>query len=166
MTRRGSLVYYLTAEVCGSLFLAITYYPYFVIAHGAPRQQMGRDILFTFFFTAMLGAADLLITAFVLRMVARRAGWTAAWQWLVAGGMVLAVVTAALGGLGFLVEQGRSMMWLRTTVLFLLIGPRFVLQQPLWLPLPAGVATAYALYLVHRAFEPRADAPAAPPQTG
>jgi hypothetical protein len=163
MTRRGSLVYYLAAGVCGSFFLAIAYYPYFVIAHGAPRQQMGRDFLFTFFFTVMLGLPALLLAAFLLRLTARRFRWTQAWQWVLAGVAAFGLVVAALGGLGFFIERGRNAMTLRTGVMFLLIGPRFLLQQPLWLPVPAAVATAYVLLLIHRAFEPGAQARAEPP---
>ena len=43
----------------------------------------------------------------------------------------------------------------KVAVMFLLVGPKFVVQQSLWIPIPAAVATAWVLYSVHRAFEER-----------
>jgi hypothetical protein len=37
--------------------------------------------------------------------------------------------------------------------MFVLVGPMYAVQQPLWIPLPAAVATAWVLFTVHRAFE-------------
>jgi hypothetical protein len=159
MNFRGSLAYYPAAVVCGSFFLAVSYYPYFVVAHNAPRHEMARDFLFTFFFTAILALFDLVVTAFLLRLLARRMGWARAWQWLVAGMVTFLLVTTVLGGLGVLVERGRSILWLRTPLMFLLMGPRFGLKQPLWLALPPMAATSYVLFLIHRAFEPRLETP-------
>jgi hypothetical protein len=43
--------------------------------------------------------------------------------------------------------------------MFLLVGPMYAVQQPLWIPLPAAVATACVLFTVHRAFAEQPEQP-------
>ena len=45
----------------------------------------------------------------------------------------------------------------KLAAMFLLVGPMYAVQQPLWIPLPAAVATAWVLFTVHRAFDPQAE---------
>jgi hypothetical protein len=157
MTRRGSLAYYLVGWVCGSFFLTSAYYPYFVIAQGAPRHGFARNFLFTFFFSLLLSGPALLLGSLILRRVATHCGWRNPWLWVSAGTASFVGVLALLGGLGFWADRQGSLMWLRMTLMFLVVGPWFALRNAWWLPLLPFAATSYLLFRVHRRFESAAE---------
>lgn len=153
MTRRGTLVYYLAAVVCGSFFLAGSYYLYF-LAHGASHGHWARDFSFVFFLTIILSSGALLVASLLLRWLAQRLRWTRAWEWVVAGVALFLLTGWAFGRFGMFIDRGHDSSPWRTGVLFLLAGPMFVLKRPIWLLIPAGAATALVLYKVHSRFDP------------
>jgi hypothetical protein len=155
MNHRGSLAYYPAAVVCGGFFLSVCYYPYVLLVTRAPSAAWARGFLFVCFFALLLGAVPLLIWAAVLRWLARRQGWRGATEWMAAGVALFALEMGALGILVKLLTPVPFPRWAELALGFLLAGPRFVVKQPLWLPFPGAVATAYVLSLVHRAFEPK-----------
>lgn len=157
MTRRGSIAYYSAAVVCGSFFLAASYYGYFLWM-GASSQQWGRDFLFIYVVTIPLGLLPQLLGAWALRRLALRLPWRSVVVWLLGGMAIWAALLWGVGQLGIAMEAARvPSQWVnaKVAVMFVLVGPMFVAQQPLWLPLPAAVATAWVLFLVHRAFAER-----------
>ena len=153
MTRRGSLAYYFAAITLGSFFLAVTYYANFLL-HGAPRDNIGRDFLVTFFFTVMLTVLPMLLCAFLLRRAAVAFRWQSPWPWMLAGAALFLAVVQGLGWLGTVVNTNKMIVpWWRMALMFILVGPMLAVKQPFWLPLPAGALTAWLLSRIHRAFE-------------
>jgi hypothetical protein len=155
MTRRGSLAYYFAAIALGSFFLAVTYYAHF-LSHGAPRENIGRDFLVTYFFAVMLTLLPMLLCAFLLRRAAVVFRWSAPWPWMLAGAALFLALVQALGWLGNAVETNKLVVeWWRMALMVVLVGPMLAAKQPFWLPLPAGALTAWLLFRIHRAFEER-----------
>ena len=153
MTRRGSLIYYFGAVALGSFFLAVTYYIYF-LSHGAPRENIGRDFLVTYFFTVMLTILPILLCAFLLRRAAVAFHWSAPWPWMLAGAALFLVVVQAFGWLGNAVQTNRLVVaWWRMALMAVLVGPMLAFRQPFWLPLPAGALTAWLLFRIQRTFD-------------
>lgn len=146
---RGSLAYYLAAVVCGSFFLAVSYFAYFQL-QGAQTRDHGRDLLFLYFFALLFGLLPLLLGAWVLRRVTSRLGWHQGWQWLLLGTVIFVVALWGLGQLGLAFEDAST-----GVLLPVLLGPMFAAMYPLWVPVPPAAATAWVLFLVHRAFEER-----------
>lgn len=155
MTRRGSLVYYSAAVVVGSATLAVFFYV-FALGMGRvdSRSNWARDIILINFYAIPLGMFPQLLFAFLLRRLATRMAWRGVWAWC-AGGMGVTFLTVwALGMLGEVVERvPGSPMW-RFPLLFLLVGPRLIAREGIWLTLPSGGLTAVVLNRIHRAFEP------------
>ena len=155
MTRRGSIAYYFAGIVCGSFFLAASYYG-FLLSTGASSRQWGRDFLYIYFITIPLALLPQLFSAWLLRRIAARLAPRSLPVWLVCGALAWLAVFWSVGQLGVAVNQLRPQgAWtnLKVAVMFVLVGPMFAVQQPLWIPLPAAAATAWVLFLVHRAFE-------------
>ncbi len=156
MTRRGSIAYYLAAVVCGSFFLSTSYYGYFLWM-GASSRHWVRDFLFIYVVTIPLALLPQLLGAWTLRRVALRLP-RRLYVWLSAGTLIWIALLWAVGQLGSAVHAARvSPEWssIKVAVMFVLVGPMYVAQQPFWIPLPAAAATAWVLYRVHRAFEER-----------
>lgn len=147
MTRRGSIAYYLAAVVCGSFFLSASYYLYFVLGRGASAKDWAKGFLFVYFFTILLGFLPELLGAWLLRRVVTALGWTATWQWLIAGTAVFFALVWGVGQAGLALEQQ-----LPLAVKVVLLGAMYVAVSPLWIPVPAAAATAWVLHRVHRAF--------------
>lgn len=157
MTRRGSIAYYSAGIVCGSFFLAASYYGYFLWM-GASSQHWGRDFLYIYMLTIPLGLLPQLLAAWTLRRLARRFAWRSFAVWLVAGSVIWLGLLWVFGQLGTAVQATRGVpgwYYPKLAAMFLLVGPMYAVQQPLWIPLPAAVATVWVLYTVHRAFEER-----------
>jgi hypothetical protein len=155
MTRRGSLVYYLTSWICGGLFLTIAM---FLQQHAQPREMgigptgAGAEILTTYFLVLIFGAFLSLVFAFLLRRIM---GWMHAehlWQWVVAG-VALAlpltwIVRWASHATDMLGLQGAG----RQLAVVLFLGVRGIAERHALLGLPVAALTAAVLFLVHRAF--------------
>ena len=71
MTRRGSLIYYLTAWICGCFFmsLAIWIRDLWGSTVASPRSHEAFGILFFYFYGLVFGALAILIGAFLLRRI-------------------------------------------------------------------------------------------------
>ena len=160
MTRRGSLVYYLTAIVVGCLFMAVAILAVAQIT--TPRWDFGRDLFLFYFLAISHGWLPALLYALLLRRVNGALRWNRSWQWMVSGGSVAILVIIA---------------WLFIPADW--VGARFVMRSLLWL-LPSGNmvisygftsslkvllptiflgggATAFVLHRIHRAFEPQPE---------
>jgi len=161
MTRRGSLAYYPAAVVCGSFFLAASYFPFLALARHVPVNRWARGFLAMYFLTVLMGLVSLLLGAFLLRWIASHRRLTTATEWMAAGVSVFAVVVGTQGVLALALQHHVIRPhFLSVGYTYLLIGPWFVLNMPLWLPLPAAIATAYVLFLVDRAFASKPESPA------
>src|ERR1700704_5980303 len=88
MTRRGSLVYYLTSWCCGGLFLTLAMYVRETVSPagmGIGPSGAGVAIITTYFLVLIFCAFLSLLFAFLLR---RLMSWLRAeklWQWALAG---------------------------------------------------------------------------------
>lgn len=153
MTRRGSIAYYSAVVVCGSFFLAATYYPYF-LTQGAPTAHWARDFIVTYFFTVLVTFSPLVLVAFLLRRLARRFRWNSRWLWILTGTALFAAIVWLLGQVGEALQSTRgAVSWWRMALMFFLVGPMLALKNPFWLVIPPGALTSLVLYLIDRAFE-------------
>jgi hypothetical protein len=158
MTRRGSLAYYLAAWICGCTFMSVCIWLKDLL--GAPLMQAysmrgAVGLLLFNFYALIFGAASAFLGAFLLRRLARVAHWELAWQWVLAGSILSPALLELLGiwGRQMLAGPGPRQRWL----LLITYGPTIVLDAGIWLAIPAGAATAFVLYRIHRAFELLAD---------
>ncbi len=164
MTRRGSLAYYLAAWICGCFFMSAAIWLKDLIS-GAALQMVTRSgafgLLFFYFYGLFLGAVTALLGAFLLRRLMMLARWERGWQWTIAGAILAPALVEMLG------------TWWRHTTLraqpaprwlsLVAYGPSVVLDSGLWLAIPAGAATAFVLFRIHRAFTSQVDVPKAAP---
>jgi hypothetical protein len=156
MTRRGSIVYYLTSWICGGFFLTVAM---FLQERASPTgmgigpSAAGAAIITTYFLVLIFCAFLSLVFAFLLRrlMVLFQAG--SMWQWILAG-TILALpmawavrwasrVTDAIG------LQGAG----HQIAIFLFLGVRGIAEHHVLLALPVAALTSAVLFLIHRAFE-------------
>lgn len=159
MTRHGSLAYYLAAWVCGCFFMSLTIWlkdlagP--TIGFVSFRSVFG--LLIFCFYGLILGVFAALLGGFLLRRAATLAKFRSAWQWAVGGAVVAPVLTLILGSFARSAATQQTPLpgWLN----LISFGPSIVLEAGLWLAAPAGAATAWALYRVHRAFTMPAELP-------
>jgi hypothetical protein len=156
MTRRGSLAYYLAAWVCGSFFFAAACF------FSAPKSSDygltpdARGFLAAIFFVLAFGWVFTLGFALLLRLLASLLPAGRARGWTISGG-VLALLPALV--IAFL---PRSSMegpgWLRFLEELSSLGGANGFRRPFHATVGAvsmmfaGMATAYVLYRVNRAF--------------
>ena len=157
MTRRGSLAYYLAAWICGCSFISLAVWlkDLFGPALDFFSMRSAFGLLFFCFYGLLLGAFASFLGAFLLRRVVGLAHWQSGWSWAAAGAVLAPVLIGALGAVSRNAEMSQRtlprLVWLAT------YGPGVVLQAGWWLSIPAGAATAFVLFRIHRAFAP--DAP-------
>ena len=160
MTRQGSLAYYLAAWVCGCLFMSSFVWARTVIVHSPDIADLG--VAFSFlvfnFYGLMLGAPTALLVGFLLRRAARLAKYQRSWQWMILGSALSSALIVAFWFLDGINMTGRAMA--SRVVSFFGSGPQIVVDSGWWLAVPAGAATAWVLYRVHRAFAVPIDWPA------
>lgn len=164
MTRRGSLAYYLAAWICGCFFMSASIWvkDMFGASLEAYSARGAGGLLLFSFYGLIFGAVSAFLGAFLLRMLARLARWELAWQWTLAGTVLAPLLLAALGAWGRHAQARPSAAprW----VSLITYGPSVVLDAGIWLAIPAGAATAFILYRIHRAFVLQAvSAPSAAP---
>jgi hypothetical protein len=155
MTRRGSLVYYLTSWICGGLFLTVAMY----LQERASPEGMGIGptgagvaIITTYFLVLAFCAFLSVVFAYLLRLSMHWLRAERLWQWIVAG-MVLSIpmtwgvrwASSATDAAGI---QGAA----RQVAVFLFLGLRGIAEHHPLLGLPAAALNGAVLYLVHRAF--------------
>ena len=155
MTRRGSLVYYLTSWICGSLFLTVAMFIRETISPeemGMGPSGSGAAIITTYFLVLIFCAFLSLLFAFLLR---RFMGWLNAkemWQWVLGGtGLALPMVWGVRWASRATDAVGTQGVWHQVAV-FLFLGVRGIAERHALLTLPVAAATSAVLFLVHRAF--------------
>jgi hypothetical protein len=160
MTRRGSLVYYLSSWICGGFFLTIAMFFQERVSPqgmGIGPSGAGAAILTTYFLVLIFAAFLSLVFAYLLRLFM---GWfhaSSLWQWALAG-TILALplawgvrwasrVTDTIG------LQGAG----RQVAVLLFLGVRGIAEHHVVLALPVAALTSAVLFLVHRAFAAEAN---------
>jgi hypothetical protein len=156
MTRRGSLIYYLAAWICGCFFVSLSIWLRDLMgpAVGFFSLRSAFGLLFFYFYGLAFGAVASLLGAFLLRRVAVHWRWKDGWRWAVAGAVLAPLVVAALGSIWR--SAAFHQYKLPKLVSFATYGPGVVLEAGVWLAIPSGAATAFVLYCIHRAFDPEA----------
>jgi hypothetical protein len=155
MTRRGSLVYYLSAWILGCFFMSAAVW----LSSGwggfrtdsALHQVSG--LLFFYFYGLVLGALPALLLAFLLRKLAAILKCKTAWHWAIFGAILTSLLVVALGNLGTRINSATGNAW--RALDWLTSGPHIVLVSGWWLAIPAGAATGYFLCRIQRAFAPQ-----------
>jgi hypothetical protein len=157
MTRRGSLVYYLTAWVCGCLFMSLgvwllgTWEP----THWTPGFRGASGFLAFCFLGLLFGAFTALLFAFLLRRLMRMLGAKHPWQWMLAGAGLACLLVWGLGALRRVAEPAPAP--LEFALILLLGAPSAIHPRLVSVALPVGAVTAFVLHSVSRAFEPQPD---------
>lgn len=161
MTKRGSIVYYLTAWVWGCISMAVLLWCA-VPDRGRLSPQMGQGngvagFLATCLTALVLGAPAATLFAWLLRRALGWAGWNRAAHWVLAGSVLAPMVIAALGAASHsYFPPDRDTQGILADILSLLLaGPGMLYRPGIVLAIPAGALTAYILFLVNRAFDPR-----------
>jgi hypothetical protein len=155
MTRRGSLVYYLSAWTVGCFFMSLLVWVknIFTSTVDMPLGRSAFGLLFFYFYGLVSGALAALIGAFLLRAIMAALKRKKPFDWAVVGAALSPVLVAAFGILGRRLETFPPI----AAGLFglLTLGPKTVLDVGWWLAIPAGAATAYLLCRIQRAFTPQ-----------
>ena len=160
MTRRGSLVYYLTSWICGGLFLTVAMY----IRERTSPEGMGMGpsgagvtIITTYFLVLVFCAFLSVVFAFFLRLLMdwMRAGRL--WQWVLAGIVLSVPMTWGVRWASRAVDAAGLQGAMREVAVFLFLGVRGIAEQHPFLGLPAAGLNAAVLFLIHRAFAQKAE---------
>ena len=164
MTRRGSVVYYMTAVVFGSLFLAASSFLYDRFVPQISPPVIAGAFLQSYFSVVVTSFVPLLTASFALRRLAVQFRWTRIWNWLAAGAVTFVAVqwTLARGGEA-LAPPGEFDGWRGILFGLFSYGSIRILESPIWLTALPAVATSYMLFAVYRAFELRAPEPPSNP---
>lgn len=154
MTRRGSLIYYLTAWILGCFFMSLSVWTKDM--WGAARLSSGMreafGVLFFNFYGLVFGALSALIGGFLLRRVAALLKCRTPFHWAIFGAALAPALIGVLGTWGRHMDlAGHPGFRLLSLLTF---GPKTVLEAGWWLAIPAGAATGYFLGKVQRAFDP------------
>lgn len=154
MTRRGSLIYYLTAWICGCFFMSLFVWvrdlsgP--VVMHSGAREAFG--LLFFCFYGLVLGALPALLGAFLLRRIMALLKCKTPGHWAIGGALLAPLLMGILAAWGRHAAETQSAGF---RILGLLtLGPKTVFEAGWWLAIPSGALTAYLLCRVQRAFAP------------
>jgi hypothetical protein len=161
MTRRGSLIYYLTAWICGCFFMSLAIWAknLFSARVTLSRSPDAFGVLFFYFYGLVFGALAVVIGAFLLRRIMALLKCKTPLHWAVVAAILAPLLVAALGKWGARTQAGQQVE--PGLLSFLLYGPTMVFLAGWWLAIPAGAATGYLLCRVQRAFAaPQTDAPA------
>jgi hypothetical protein len=155
MTRRGSLVYYLSAWTLGCFFMSLLIWTrdLFQVTLDVPLGRSAPGFLFFYFYGLVFGALAALVGAFLLRAAMRALACKTPIHWAVAGAILAPLLIAILGiggrRVGMGQDPGMRLLGLLT------LGPKTVLEAGWWLAIPSGAATAYLLGQIQRAFGPQ-----------
>ena len=155
MTRHGSLAYYLAAWVCGCLFATVAFWLDIHVLRISSMQdafiQVG--LLAFYFFGLLLGAVPSLLFGWGLRRLMKPFPKSGVWVWAAAGAILALLLVWLLGGVEHLARDPRFLPYSALPIWpFLIVGPAYLAEGPLWLMLPVGAATAAVLFAVERAF--------------
>ena len=155
MTRRGSLVYYLSSWICGGLFLTIAMY----LQERASPEGMGIGptgagvaIITTYFLVLVFCAFLSVVFAYFLRLVA---GWLRlenVWLWALAGVILSLPMTWGVRWASRATDAAGLQGAARQVAVLLFLGVRGIAERHPFLGLPAAALNGAVLFLIHRAF--------------
>jgi len=155
MTRRGTLVYYLSAWILGCFFMSALVWikDTYASTFNHPFTDFAFGLLYFYFFGLISGALTALLGAFLLRRVMRALKCKTPAHWAVAGALITPLLIEVLGTWGrHLAMQRRAGVGLLEALTF---GAKTVLDAGWWLAILAGAATAFFLCRIQRAFSPQ-----------
>jgi hypothetical protein len=160
MTRRGSLVYYLTSWICGGLFLTVAMY----LQERASPEGMGigptgagAAIITTYFLVLVFCAFLSVVFAFLLRLSMRWLHAESVWQWALAGVVIALPMTWAVRWASSMTDASGLQGAGRQISVLLFLGVRGIAERHALLGLPVAALTAAVLFLVHRAFSQESE---------
>jgi hypothetical protein len=161
MTRHGTLAYYLAAWIIGCPVVAFFYW---LIGAVEARFASSSALFEICFFALMIGAADSLLFAFLLRRLMHwaRVGSVAAWT-LAGAALALALIFVFAQAWYRLHDSSQGIISLATTFLF--AGPGAIWNAGWWQVPVEGAGIGAVLGLIDRAFN-RAATEAAPTPSG
>jgi hypothetical protein len=160
MTRRGSLIYYLSAWILGCFFMSLAIWIKDSIGptQGLTSARSAFGLIFFYFYGLILGALATIVAAFLLRRLMLALKCKTPSHWAITGAVLTPAIAGVLGWLGRradLAGHSGQLLTLLTT------GPKVVLEAAWWLAIPAGAATAYLLCRIERAFATQPEPPKA-----
>jgi hypothetical protein len=160
MTRRGSLVYYLTSWICGGLFLTVAMY---LQERASPEgmgigpSSAGAAILTTYFLVLIFCAFLSVVFAFLLRLSMDWLHAESLWQWALAGVILSLPMTWGVRWASHATDAAGLQGAGRQIAVLLFLGVRGIAERHGLLGLPVAALTAAVLFLVHRAFANKAE---------
>jgi len=98
MTRRGSLIYYLTAWICGCFFMSLAIWIRDLWGSNvtSPRSREAFGVLFFYFYGLVFGALAILIGALLLRRIMTLLKCKTPLHWAVAAAILAPLLVAGL----------------------------------------------------------------------
>jgi hypothetical protein len=157
MTRRGSLVYYLTSWICGGLFLTVAMYLQERASPGGigiGPTGAGVAIITTYFLVLVFCAFLSAVFAFILRVSMDRLHAERLWQWALAGMVLSMPMTWGVRWASRLTDAAGIEGAARQIAVLLFLGLRGIAERHPFLGLPAAALNGAVLFLVHLAFRP------------
>ena len=152
MNSRGALPYYTAAWVIGCfIFAAVSW----IVNLRAGALVGAAQLLSTYFISLIVGAADSLLFAFLLRRVMHTVRTHLIWIWMVAGAGLAILVTFTLAGLGqvWIARSVPTVGVLGLAFRVVLLAPTLLRRAGIWYLPIEGAAMAAVLCLVDRAFD-------------
>jgi hypothetical protein len=159
MTRSGSLAYYLAAWVIGCFIVSLG--PW-IHEMRAPDSGASHNILFNYFIALIIGAADLVFFAFLLRLCVYAMRIYVLGVWVIAGAILAPPLTAALSWAGHAWSQSPSLDQgpLHLVNQCVLVAPSILWDLGIWVVVLDGALIGATLFLVDRAFTKEYPPPA------
>ncbi len=101
MTRRGSLIYYLSAWILACFFMSLLVWvkDLFAVTLETPMSRSAFGLLFFYFYGLVFGAVAALVGAFLLRVVMAALKCKTPIHWAVVGAILAPALIATLGKL-------------------------------------------------------------------
>lgn len=152
MSSRGALPYYTAAWVIGCfIFAAVAW----AMDIRAGALVSAAQFLSIYFISLIVGAADSLLFAWLLRVIMRAFRTHSVWLWIPVGACLALLLTLALARVGEAWTASNVPIdgLLGLAFRAVLLAPTVLRRAGLWhLPIE-GAATAGVLFLVNRAFD-------------
>ena len=160
MTRRGSLVYYLASWICGGLFLTVAMFLQEMASPtgmGIGPSAAGAAIITNYFLVLVFCAFLSFVFAFLLRRLMGIFRAESLWQWVLTGTILALPMAWGVRWASHVTDtiglQGAG----HEIAIFLFLGVRGIAENHVWLGLPVAALTSVVLFLIHRAFEQKAE---------
>jgi hypothetical protein len=160
MTRRGSLVYYLTSWICGGLFLTVAM---FLQERASPQgmgigpTSAGAAIITTYFLVLVFCAFLSFVFAFFLRLSMRWLHAEKLWQWALAGLILSLPMTWAVRWASRVTDASGLQGAGRQIAVLLFLGVRGIAENHPLLGMPVAALNAAVLFLIYRAFDQQSE---------